>query len=92
VAEERKSIAKDQAAREERAAILHLEQRAAKATFLSRLTAADDEDELTIASNAQARSWRQTRGSRNRRPRSARPLPRGPRRLEPARHGARGSG
>jgi len=53
-AEQRKIIANDQAAREERAAARRLEQRAAKAAFLSRLAGADEEDELTTASNAAA--------------------------------------
>ena len=55
-AAEREVIAKDQAAREQRAAAHRLEQRAAKAEFLQRFTAAaelDDElQQLTAASNA----------------------------------------
>ena len=55
-AEQGKLIAKEQAAREERAAVRRLEERQAKATFRERFAAAnevDDElEELTAASNA----------------------------------------
>jgi tetratricopeptide (TPR) repeat protein len=55
-AEEGKVIAKEQAAREERAAARRLEERQAKAAFLERFLAANEVDEeleeLTAASNA----------------------------------------
>jgi tetratricopeptide (TPR) repeat protein len=55
-AAELKTIAKDQAAREERARARRTEERAAKAEFLARFAEAaavpDDLDELTTASNA----------------------------------------
>jgi tetratricopeptide (TPR) repeat protein len=53
---ERETIAKDQAAREERAEARRMQQRASKAQALAHLAAiaaeTDDEDELTTASNA----------------------------------------